>query len=470
MWVGLSVTAFRVRAVDAADLERRARTLSGCIPSALVARLLELGHEREVQRQAGRGEWFCALAWAHLLGERRQYERALDVLAPYVATGWWPAVRARAELLEAWGRADEAIVLCRSRAKTGERLFAEFFARLQARHGQGVEAFAMLRPGIEDWFLAAALVDVAATAGLDEQAAALLEARIGAAVPACDDLDCGRMRLEPFNAVELLAAVRERQGRIEEAIALMGRRDGTSVNGRDALADLLARHDRIGELRAYAATEYHGHAVQRLAEVLEERGDVEGAIASYRTFADECDGLWHVAVPLTELLVRHGRADEAIEVMRDLAGRPGGAEDWIVNTLCDLYAGQGRAQDALVYLDDLKERRGGVEDWDFFRMRLPLMARCGLTDEAVERARVHPEGDTWYAAWSLAELLAAAGRTEEALTVLERHPGHLVPFRAELLVDLGRVDEALRLLQQPPQPDPTDDPWTAAAHPDEPPF
>ncbi|MFD6970017.1 hypothetical protein [Streptomyces sp. NPDC059979] len=32
------------------------------------------------------------------------------------------------------------------------------------------------------------------------------------------------------------------------------------------------------------------------------------------------------------LLVRHGRGDEAIEVMRALAERPGGAEDWIVHT------------------------------------------------------------------------------------------------------------------------------------------
>ncbi|MFJ5548611.1 hypothetical protein [Streptomyces sp. NPDC093225] len=74
--------------MDAADLDRQARTLSGCIPPALVARLLDLGREREVEFQAGRGEWFCALDWARLLGDRQQYEHALKVLAPYVATGW----------------------------------------------------------------------------------------------------------------------------------------------------------------------------------------------------------------------------------------------------------------------------------------------------------------------------------------------------------------------------------------------
>ncbi|MFF4341785.1 hypothetical protein ACFY00_17850 [Kitasatospora sp. NPDC001540] len=59
--------------------------------------LVELGHEREVEFQAGRGEWFCALERARLLGDRRQYQQAPDVLDPHVATGWWPAAEARAE-------------------------------------------------------------------------------------------------------------------------------------------------------------------------------------------------------------------------------------------------------------------------------------------------------------------------------------------------------------------------------------
>jgi tetratricopeptide (TPR) repeat protein len=435
--------------VDAADLDYRARTSTGCISSPLVTRLLELGHEREVEFQAGRGEWFCALEWARLLGDRQQYEQALEVLSPYIATGWWPAARARAELLEGWGRAEEAIALCRPYAEAGDRMVLEFFARLLARHGRGAEAFALLRPGIEDWFLAACLVDVAEAEGRDEEVAALLEARIAAAVPACDDPDCGRLRLEPSNAFPLLAAIRERQGRIEEAIALLRRRDVTSVNGRDALADLLARYDRIEELRAYAACEYHGHAAQSLAEVLEERGDVEGAIAAYRTFGASPDGMWHVAVPLARLLVRHGRGQEAIDVMRALADRPGGAQDWIVDTLCTLYADHSEARDGLDYLDALKARHGGEEDWDFFRMRLPLMTDCGLLDEAVELARAHPEGDTWYVAWSISDLLAEAGRIEEAVAVLEQHAPSSRSLLAQRLIDLGRIKDAVRALQQP---------------------
>ncbi|WP_329224664.1 hypothetical protein OG488_38565 [Streptomyces sp. NBC_01460] len=64
----------------------------------------------------------------------------------------------------------------------------------------------------------------------------------------------------------LLATIRERQGHIDEAIALLRRRQITSVNSRDQLDDPLARHGRIEELQAYAALDSHEEAVQQLAE------------------------------------------------------------------------------------------------------------------------------------------------------------------------------------------------------------
>ncbi|MFJ9777664.1 hypothetical protein ACIRVF_41565 [Kitasatospora sp. NPDC101157] len=140
--------------MDAADLDHRTRTQSGCIPPELVARLLEHGHTAVVEEQAGRGEWFCARAWAGLLAEQGRQAQALEVIAPYAATGWWTAAEAMAELLEANGRADDAIALVRPHAEGGERLGLGFFARLLARHGRGDEAFDLLRPYVEDWHLA----------------------------------------------------------------------------------------------------------------------------------------------------------------------------------------------------------------------------------------------------------------------------------------------------------------------------
>ncbi|GHH84170.1 hypothetical protein GCM10018781_72930 [Kitasatospora indigofera] len=86
------------------------------------------------------------------------------------------------------------------------------------------------------------------------------------------------------------------------------------------------------------------------------------------------------------------------------------------------------------------------------------LVRHGRGDEAIEQIRTHPEGDTWYAAWSRSELLATAGRAEEALAVLERHPAGNASLRAGLLVGLRRIGEAVQVLQQGPPPEPADDP------------
>ncbi|RSN71320.1 hypothetical protein DMH08_02635 [Actinomadura sp. WAC 06369] len=429
--------------MDAADLDYRARTLSGCIPSSVVSRLVELGHTDEVEFQAGRGEWFCAREQARLLAERGRRAAALEVLAPYVATGWWTAVEAAAGMLEEWGRSDEAIALARPHAEAGKRSALRFFALLLARHGKGDEAFDLLRPHVGDGWLAAALVDIAGGAGRDDDAAALLTARIEEP-RTCDDPTYRRRVIEPSNAVDLLAAIRERQGRVDEAIDLLRTRETTSVNDRDQLADLLARQDRIEELRAYAAVESLGTAAQCLAEVLEERGDVEGAIAVYRQPGGSLFRRNHGAVRLAELLVRHGRGDEATDVLRSLADASGGAEDWIVDMLCTHYADQGRPEDGLAYLDTLKER-DGEEGWEFFRIRLPLLVACGRRDEAIDLAMAHPEHDTW----AIAELLADAGRTEEAIALLEPDEDVVGPVLAWHLIDLGRVRDAVALLQRP---------------------
>ncbi|MDX3078533.1 hypothetical protein [Streptomyces sp. MI02-7b] len=265
--------------MDAADLDYQARTRSGCIPPELVSRLLERGYVEVVEQQAGRGEWFCAVAWARLLGKQDRQAEALEVLAPYRATRWWTAVTAVAELLEGWGRIDEAIEITRVRMAAGHPMALEFYTRLLARHGRAEEASDLLVPHVDDWVLATALVDVASVAGRDEEAAALLTGRIRAD-HCCDGPWCCH-GLDSDMALGLLATIRERQGHIDVAIALLRRRQIVSINCRDQLADLLARHDRIEELRAYAALDGHAEAVQRLAELLEEDGDVEGAIAAY---------------------------------------------------------------------------------------------------------------------------------------------------------------------------------------------
>ncbi|MFI5534004.1 tetratricopeptide repeat protein [Kitasatospora sp. NPDC051853] len=431
--------------MDAADLDRQARTLSGCIPPEFVVQILERGHEHEVALQAGQGEWFCARAWAQLLGERGRRDDALAVLDPYVATGWWPAARAQAELLESWGRASEAIALARPHAAAGGQAL-EFFARLLARHGGAAEAFELLRPGVEDWVLATALVDVAEVAGLDDDAARLLSEHIPDE-HRCDSPWCCRGVLDADTALGLLAQARERQGRTNEAIALLRTRHITSVNSRDQLADLLARHSRLDELREYAATDVHGHARQRLAEALEARGDVEGAVALYRQADGAVAGGPNAAYELAQLLVRHGRGGEAVDVMRAQAdAHPG--EDWILHTLAGLCLDQGRPKDGLAHLDELKAARGGEEEWDLFWIRLPLITASSGPDVALQQALAHPEGGSAYAAEHIARVLHDAGRTEEAIGLLDRHLPANRGDMAGYFISLHMTDRAVELLQQ----------------------
>lgn len=197
------------------------------------------------------------------LGEQGRQAEALEVLAPYLATGWWTAVVAAAERLEGWGRADEAIVLTRARMEVGHRLALQSCARLLARHGRSDKAFTLLQPHIDDWFLAAALVDVAeGDAGRDDEAAELLAARIPNGHSG-DSPWCCR-GLDPDMAIGLLATIRERQGRVDDAIALLRTRDKTSLNYRDQLASRRAHRPLLEEPANRACTRTAGglHAVQ----------------------------------------------------------------------------------------------------------------------------------------------------------------------------------------------------------------
>ncbi|MDQ0578088.1 tetratricopeptide repeat protein [Streptomyces rishiriensis] len=448
--------------MDATDLEYRSGTRSGCIPPELVSRLLERGHVDVVELYAGRGEWFCALAWVRLLGEQGRQADALDVLAPYLKTGWWTAVAAAAELLEGWGRVDEAIEITRVRMEVGHPMALESYTRLLARHGRAEEAFTLLRAHIGELPLGT-LVDVAGAAGCDEEAAALVAARTE---HRCTDFPWCCRGLDRDTAFGYLATILERQGRPGEAIALLRANSTSLLNNREQLAAVLGRHGRLDELRAMAATDDSGRAVQHLARLLEEADDVEGAIAAYRQADQAVAGDPNSAFELAQLLARHGRGSEAIDVMRVQADARNG-DDWILHTLSELCLGQGRPEEGLAHLDALTAARGGEEEWNLYRIRLPLIAARDGVDEAVAQARSHLKGATWYAASYIAELLAGAGRTEEAVAVLEQHSSSNRHDLAGYLIDLGRVEDALAILL-PPAPSPPklpDGPWH-----DDPPF
>ncbi|MFE3270837.1 hypothetical protein [Streptomyces sp. NPDC059215] len=142
-------------------------------------------------------------------------------------------------------------------------------------------------------------------------------------------------------------------------------------------------------------------------------------------------------------------------------------DDWILHTLSDLCLAQGRPETGLAHLDAIAAARGGEEDWELYWIRLPLIAARDGVDEALAQARSHPEGDSWYAASHIAELLAGARRTEEAVAVLRRHPRADRSDLAGYLIDLGRIEEAVAVLHQA-TPRPLKHPIPAGS--DDPPF
>ncbi|MFC8719024.1 tetratricopeptide repeat protein [Kitasatospora sp. NPDC057198] len=437
--------------MDADDLDRRGRTGSDRIPPELVGRLLERGHTALVAERAAR-EWPCADAWARMLAGEGRPDEALEVLAPHAATGRWDAVVAVAELLEDTGRVAQAIETVRARMSLGHPHALKHYARLLARHGRAGEAFDLLLPYADEYGRVHALAEVAAAAGREEETAALLDTRI--AEHRCTDFPWCCDGFDTDTARELLAGIRERQGRIDEAIALLRRRHVVWVNGRDLLADLLARHGRYAEALAYAKECQDEEALEPLARALEERGDVEGAIAVYRQEDLPASGHPNAAYEHAQLLARHGRGEEAIAVLREQADRHPD-DDWLRHALAVLCLEQGFPAEGLAHLEALAARcGGGAEEWGMYRIRLPLLAARDGVDAAVRQARAHPEGDTPCAAADIARLLADAGRAEEALAVLDQHAVSRwrLTHLAGRLIDLGRTAEALALLQRPDQP------------------
>lgn len=432
--------------MDATTLDHRTRTQQECVPPDLVERLLALGHSNIVRAQAltEDGDWFCARAWARRLAEQGEPDEALAVLAPYLATGWVTAASEAARLLGAVDRDEEAISLLYPFAVVGERSALWELAPLLVRRGRPEEAYALLMPHMADWYLAEPLADVALALGRGDEVAELLAARIAPDRPCerCGSSECAVRGIEPFKAVNLLASVRERQGRTQEAIAILYAHGAAQVNNRDPLAELLVKHGRIEELRAYAASGDQPSAIRRLAEHLEEQGDVAGAAEVYRPHVERDFG--HARILLAQLLARHGRGGEAIEVMRARDSH----DDCALDLLCGMFAAEGRAEEGLAHLDSLKARRG-KEEWELFRLRGPLLAACGRLDEARKQAREHPEGASWYAVEELARLLAGSGRGEEAAALLETEPLRHRQALAPLLVELGRVEEAVALLRTP---------------------
>ncbi|MFE5326126.1 hypothetical protein ACFRCG_06995 [Embleya sp. NPDC056575] len=420
------------------------------VPPNTVTFLLERGHVDAVVEAAHRGEWECARGAVEHFLACDEPGKAWGVIAPFVATGRWSAVREAAPVLRALGRGGEAIAMVRAHAEGGVRDAWNTLARLLADDGRIDEAIEALRPRLCDWYHLEALVEVSEGRGRDARVIDLLRRVCGGG--------------GPWNRAIMLARVFERGGRVDEAVEVLRVRIDDpahmQVNDVEELTAVLARHDRLDELRLLTDGPHARWAFSSLAQRLEESGRVDEAIEVRRRAARE--RMPYAAGALALLLARVGRPGEAVEAVGPaLDGADCGC---LLYGFLDVLVAAGGAVAALELVTAAAERNPHVAE-HARSLRPWLLSEAGRGEEAIAEvvARIEKD-DERRAVEELAQLLDAEGRVEEAIAALWEYAADTGSGRvhlARMLIGQGRVEDAIAMhqLPKPRVVSPADDPW-----------
>ncbi|MQY40396.1 hypothetical protein SRB17_84290 [Streptomyces sp. RB17] len=269
-------------------------------------------------------------------------------------------------------------------------------------------------------------MDATKGAGCDEQVVDLMTPIVE------QELQTGH----PLLATVMPAQVLERQGRLDEAVQALQRNLGTgnsvSVNVVEELAQLLARHERLQDLEELTKRSYGQYAVGKLIGKLEELGLTDAAFAVARRAA--ADHPMRGPAHLADLLVRHGRPDEALEAAGPLlADRDCGCyeqgplmklvERGHLDTACDLLAELASRPPQLA---DDEDGRMHLAEWEekLARLRVWLLSETGRADESIAILEGLTDDEFYLRRETLAGVLENQGRPDEAIAVrLDREPG-----------------------------------------------
>ncbi|MGW1638451.1 hypothetical protein [Streptomyces lavendulae] len=426
--------------MDIDDLGWQASNYGG-LPPRKVDLLLEHGHLDLVIRAAEeRGEWFCAEGAAEVLCRSGEFARALEVMEPFVATGWRTALWAAADILLRAGRTDEALDLVRPDEEGRASPFVcRSFAELLANAGRIDEAIDLLVPHTGEAWIRSVLVEITNGQDRDERSLALITPHAEAARRACDE---GRWDRSCSDAQELQARVLERAGRVDEAIRSLGEDVADdrclTQNTLITYAELLARHGRLDELRALASGQ-HAHSVLcHYADALRVRGRVQEAETVMRDAIAADDWVGYRAW-LSSALLQDGRLDDSITV-----AEPGFSWYDCSNLLAPLVHPLLDRPEELLYLLE-HPLTVPHHDHEEFRHRWRAFALAGLgrAEEAIAVVEAHP--DPWADPSIVrASLLSTAGDLAAAAAEL-RDLGTMEARKElfEVLVRQGQAAEAM---------------------------
>ncbi|MFD4863417.1 tetratricopeptide repeat protein [Streptomyces atratus] len=392
-----------------------------------------------IQAAAERGEWFCATGAVDGSCQAGEFERALEVMEPFVAAGWEPALWAKADILLRAGRTEEALDLARpDEADRASQAECRGFAELLARAGRIDEAIDLLVPHIDGSWILSILVEITEGQGRNERVLELIAPHADSARRARDE---GRWNHPFWEAQELQARVLERAGRADEAIRILGQdiagRRFLAQNTLTAYAELLARHSRLDELRELSTGQDAHTVLDIYAGALRDHGRAEEAETVMRDAIAADDWVGYRAW-LSSTLLRDGRLDDAITV-----AEPGFSWYDCSNLLAPLVSLLDRPEELLHLLEHpLTVPHHGHEEFQH-SWRAFALADLGRVDEAIALAEAHP--DPWIDPRIVkAGLLSTAGHLNAATTEL-RALG-TIKAREELfevLIRQGQAAEAI---------------------------